>query len=245
MSTTYQQILHSVALRSNALVGSQAGPLNTTYLVSPLTASNFKSADFPFESYRDSIIQAEGDFVAAVSFAGEHPWRDSIRGLTSAIATNGLLPKLDSNSKPIVGTWGAIYDAVDNTPLVEMPIDVITRRNRNANTNYVTPVYYYKINGNLIHHTRTSTNVILECCIYLRDDQVTAYNANGNMLLPDLAESGIIARALSYIFRDGAYTAQAATWRQYSDDALGMIRAGGTSVVPKSVPVPITLARPD
>ncbi len=238
MATTYQQLLHSVALRANALIGSQAGALETTYLVSPLTAANFKSADFPFTSFRDAIIQGEEDFITAVAFTGQHPWRTAIRGLTSALATNAVLPTTDSNGDSITGIWGSIYDSSDSNPLVEMPLDVILRFNRNANSHYVCPVYYYKIDGNIIRHTRTS--VIVECCVYSRSDQATAFDANGNMLLPDTAEPGIVARALSYLFRDGAYADQASVWRQYSNDAITAILAGSTSVVSKSIPMPVT-----
>lgn len=240
MACTYMQLLHSVALRANALIGSQVAALEATYATATLTSSNFKSADFPFTSFRDAIIQAEQDFVSAVAFTGEHPWRRSIRGITTALTSPSVLPLTDSNTKPVIGIWGAVYDNSDGIHLVEMPVDVITRRVRNAGSHYVTPVYYYKIDGNRIIHTRTS--VILECCIYSRADQVTAYDA-GNMLLPDPAESGIVARALSFMFRDGAYVEQAAMWRQYSDEALTMIRSGIGNIVPRSVPTPVTLAR--
>lgn len=241
MATTYQQLLHSTALRANALVGSQAAALETTYATATLTSANFNSADFPFTSFRDAILQAEQDFVSAVGFTGEHSWRRSIRGVTAALTSPSVLPLIDSNSKPVVGIWGAVYDSSDGTHLVEMPVDVITRRVRNANAHYVTPVYYYKIDGQRIIHTRTS--VVLECCIYSRADQVTAYDANGNMLLPDPAEPGIVARALSFIFRDGVYAEQAAVWRQYSDEALMMIRSGVANIVPRSVPTPVTQTR--
>lgn len=238
---TYQQLLHSAALRANALVGSQAAALELTYSNPVLIASNFKSADFPFSSFRDAIIQAEQDFVQAVALTGEHPWRRSIRGITTALTSPSVLPPTDSNSKPVIGIWGAVYDSSDNTHMVEMPVDVITRRVRNANSHYVTPVYYYKIDGNRILHTRTA--VIVECCIYSRTDQVTLYDANGNMLLPDPAEPGIVARALSFMFRDGAYASQAAVWRQYSDEALMMIRSGIDTIIPRSIPTPVTQAR--
>lgn len=238
---TYQQILHSVALRANALVGSQAAALETTYSTSTLTSANFESADFPFSSFRDAILQAEEDFVTAVAMTGQHPWRGFIRGVTVPLTSNSVLPFVDSNSTRIVGVWGAVYDSSDNTTLVEMPVDVIIRRVRNANSHYVTPVYYYKIDGNRIIHTRTT--VVLECCVYSRFDQLTAYNAGANILLSDTSEPGIVARALSFIFRDGVYAEQAAVWRRYSDEALMMIRSGIDTIIPRSVPVPVTQAR--
>lgn len=230
-------------LRANALIGSQAAALETTYATATLTSANANSADFPFTSFRDAILQAEQDFVNAVAMTGQHPWRRSIRGITAALTSPSVLPATDSNTKPIIGIWGAIYDSSDGIHLVEMPVDVITRRVRNANSHYVTPVYYYKIDGQRIIHTRTS--VIMECCIYSRADQVTAFDANGNMLLPDPAEPGIVARALSFIFRDGVYSEQAAMWRRYSDDALLMVRSGIDNIIPRSIPTPVTQTRAD
>lgn len=241
MATTYDQLRHSVMLLANMLTGSQPATLQTAYQVSPLTSTQNKSADFAFDFLREAILQGEQDFVSAVAFTGNHPWRTAIRGVTSGLATGAVLPTSSSGAKPIVGIFGAVYDSNDNTPCVEMPLDVIVRRVRNANTHYVTPVYYYKMDGNIIYHTRALVQI--ECCVYLRADQVTAYNAAGNMLLPDLAESGIVARVLSRMFRDSLFMNQAAVWRQYSDDALAVIRGGGTNVTTRSVPVPVTLAK--
>lgn len=239
MATTYQQLMHSAALKLNALIGSQAATLSTTYATAVLSQSNWKSADFPYASAVDAILQSEQDFVSAVAFTGQHPFRQNIIGLSSAITSGSTVPKTEVlTSKAAIGIPGAIRDSSDFTALVEMPMDVVTRRIRNANSHYVTPVYYYKIDGGYIYHTRTS--VIFELCTYDRATQVAAFAANGNMLLPDACESGIVARALSLLFRDGAYTEQAAVWRQYSDEALAAIRGGSTNVVPRSVPVPVT-----
>lgn len=241
MAVTYQQLLHSTALRANALVGAQAATLETTYATAVLTSTNFKSADFPFSSFRDAILQAEQDFVNAVAFTGQHPFRRNIAATSAAVTSGSTLPTQSSGSIPAVGIFGAILDASDGLPLVEMPLDVILRRNRNANSHYVVPVYYYKIDGNTVFHTRTS--VTFELCVYSRATQVTSYDANGNMLLPDVCEPGIVARALSFLFRDGAYADQAAIWRKYSDDALVAIRGGSTSVATNSVPMAVTNAK--
>lgn len=243
MATTYQQLLHSVGLRANALVGAQAAALETTYANTVLTSANFNSADFPFTSFRDAILQAEQDFVNAVAFTGEHPWKvaTSICGTSSAVVSGAFLPIVDNAARPVVGLYGMIKDAADGIACVEMPMDVITRRVRNANSHYVTPVYYYKIDGQRIYHTRTG--VVVDVTVYDRGAQVSSFNSNGNMLLPDPAEPGIVARALSFIFRDGVYAEQAAIWRQYSDEALIMIRSGIANIIPRSVPTPVTLAR--
>lgn len=238
MAVTYQQLLHDVAIRMNGLIGSQANTLNTTYDTATLTSANWKSADWPFNAVRDAILMAEEDFATAIALTGNHPWRSFLAAVTSSVANATNLPTQSSSGKDIVGVWGGIYDATDGEPLTEMPLDVILRRTRNANSHYVIPVYYYKIDGRRIYHTRT--NIILECCVYDRSDQATAFTNNSDMLLPDVLEPAITARAISLLTRDGAYADQAAIYRQYSDDALVSIRGGATSIAAKSVPVPVT-----
>lgn len=239
-SCTYQQILHSVALRANALVGSQVAALETTYSTAVLTSANFKSANWPFSSFRDAIIQAEEEFVLAIASTGNHPWR-TLTGLastTSPITHAASIPAVDASGRTIVGIRGAVFDSSDFTPCVEMPLDVITRRVRNANSHYVAPVYFYKIEDQRIYHTRTQ--VTIGVCFYDRALSVTAYNANAAMLLPDTLEPGIVARAVSLMFRDGLYDTQAQEYRKYSDDVLLAIKMGLTSIPGKSIPVPVT-----
>lgn len=238
MACNYQQLLHDVAIRMNGLVGSQTAALNTTYDTATLTSANWKSADWPFNGVRDAILMAEQDFATAIALTGNHPWRSFLAAVTSNVGNATNLPFQSSGNKDIVGVWGGIYDATDGEPLSEMPLDVVLRRTRNANSHYVTPVYYYKIDGRRIYHTRT--NVILECCIYDRSDQATSFTNNNDMLLPDVLEPAIVARAISLMTRDGAYADQAAVYRQYSDDALVSIRGGASNIAAKSIPVPIT-----
>lgn len=240
--TTYQNLLHSVALRTNALVGSQVAELEATYSTAVLTSTNFKSANWPFSSFVDAILMAEEDFANAIP--GNHPWR-TVSGyggtVTVPLASGATIPAVNAAGKQVVGPRGTIFDASDSTPLTEMPLDVITRRVRNANSHYVTPVYFFNIQDQKIYHTRGT--VLIEVCIYDRATQLAAFNANSAMLLPDPVEPGIVARALSIMFRDGLYDSQAAEYRKYSDDALSAIRSGYTSIPGKSIPVPITTQR--
>ena len=238
---TYQNLLHSVALRANALIGSQVATLETTYATATLTNANFKSADFPFTSFRDAILQAEQEFCMAVAMTGNHLWRRHVGG-TFVVAGDKAQIATTAASKAIIGIYGAVNALVDGIACVEMPLDVITRYRRNVSGLYLTPVYYYKIDGNTMYCT-PAAGVTIEVCTYDRATQVTAFNANGSMLLPDPAESGIVARALSYLFRDDAYTSQAAMWRRYSDEALQAILSGPANIVPKSIPMPVTNAR--
>lgn len=223
-TVTYQNVLHSTALRMNALVGSQPAALETTYLVSPLTAANFKSADWPFSSFRDSILLAEEKLAHAIANVGEHPWRQALTSATVALANLASMPALDAAGLPIIGIWGAVYDSSDNITCSRRSTDEIRRRVRNANTNLVVPAYWFNIQGGHIEHTRT--NVKIECCAYSRAAQATAFAANGTILLPDVLEEAYVSGAVANMTRDNAYEAQAKVFASHFADTLNMIARG-------------------
>ena len=238
MSTPYNNLLRQIAYHCGALRGDATVSIETSYLVTPLTKAELRDdTPFNFTALTDALLQAEQDFCWAVASTGNHPWRVNIRGVTAALADKAVLPAIDSNSKGIIGNWGAIYDSSDLTTLVEMPIDMIVRRMRNANTHYVCPVYYYKIDGSIIRHTRTA--VIIEVCIYDRATQAAAIASNGNMLLPDVIASALVATAAGSLMKSN----DGDMFRATAAAALQAIQQGLISVVAKSVPVPVTQKR--
>lgn len=235
MAVPYQALLHSVMLRMNALKGSQAGPLETTYTTATLTSTNAKSADFPFSSFRDAILMAVGDFVGAIADTGNHPERSYFESSTAALASGAVLPITDAGGiSKILGVYGTVTDSISGIPLTEQPLEVVRRTIQE--TWRVYPLYFYKIDGGRIFHTRTS--VVIRVCVYQRGIELAVWNAGGNMPLADHHESGVVARAISLMTRDNAYADQAGVYRRYSEEALAAIRGGLTSVPGKSLPSP-------
>src|SRR5690348_8679313 len=101
MAVSYEKILRSVALRTNAFTTGTTPPvLQTAYITSPLTSTQVASPDFPFTAYLDTILIVEEKIATAVaSFAIKedgmmryHPWRRSILSQTASIANNALVP---------------------------------------------------------------------------------------------------------------------------------------------------------
>lgn len=230
MAVLYQQILHNVAVRLSAIVGSQVVPANATYNLGALTATDLKSVDWPFNSFRDAILMAEEQFaeVAASSVdehgVGSHPWRASMAALTSPVLNNGLIASTDSTgSNRIIGAYGEAVDSVDGRILTKRPIDEVRRivtETWRAHT-----MYFYNIAGRRAVHTRTS--IVLGVCVYNRGTQATAYAANGAMLLPDTAEPGLTALAVALMSKDGAFTEQANNYKAYATEALAVVARGG------------------
>lgn len=230
----YQDLLHDVAVRLSALIGSSVINANLTYDSPILTSTSFKSIDWPFGSFRDSIIMAVADISWAIADTGGHPWRASMGSTTGPRAQGTTLPILAINNREIIGVWGTVFDATDNTILTEQPLEVIRRLNQETWRTY--PLYYFKIDGGRIEHTREFVNI--ECCIYSQADQLSIWNSTGLVSLPGVLRPVIVARALSLMTKDGAWAEQARTYSDYADTALARIRAGFTTLPSKTLPGP-------
>lgn len=225
MSCSYRTIIAAVGTRCNALVGATTATLQTAYTTSPLTSAEFQSTIFPFADIKESVLWAEEKLATAIGDTADHPWRQSLADNTSALTNPSTLPALSTNSKPIVGAWGAVKDGSSGMVCSEMPLDIVRRKARSSLT---VATYWYNIVGGRIEHTRTS--VIIECCVYSRTDQSTALEANGNILLPDALEQAYVCGAMSMLIRDDEFAGQAATYSGYFQNALQAIVSGLSTV---------------
>lgn len=235
MAVSYEKILRSVALRTNAFTtGTTPALLQAAYITSPLTSTQVASPDFPFTSYLDTMLIVEEKIATAVaSFAVKedgmmryHPWRRSILSQTASIANNALIPSTDASSNSIIGVWGSVFDASDGNICTEMAIDEIRMAVRNANSWLKTSVYGYAFDADRITHTRT--NVKIDVCTYNRTTQTTQIGTITNsILLPDAAEGIYVDGVLSLMVRDDAFSVQAATYAGYFEKDLSMLVRGG------------------
>lgn len=232
MSVSYHQLVRQAAFNVGALRGTRTQEIATSY-TTPLTAAELNEAAPPLQALFDAVLRAEEEFANVIATTGNHPWRAHLRAFTANLADKALLPAVDSTGKDIIGVYGPVRDATDSTPLVEMPLAVIARRVRNSNNHYLIPVYYYKIDGSIIRHTRT--NVTVEVCSYDRTVQAIAVAADGVMILPDTLEPALVDRATCLLNPKHMPT--------YADAMVGAIKAGLTSVPPRSAPLPITLEK--
>jgi hypothetical protein len=241
MACSYNNVLRQSALRLNALTGSTAADLQTAYTTSPLTTSQFESADFPFTSFIDACLLVEEKLAVAIADTGGHPWRAYLKGVTSSLAHKAAIPSLTSANKPIIGLLGSVYDASDGTVCTEMSLDDIRIAVRNAGSWLVTPQYGYKLDDHRIYHTRT--NVVIDVCFYDRTTQLATIGTLTNpILLADALEEAYVCGVVSYMVRDDAFMAQAQLYRGYFNDTLETIRRGSVSIPGKVIPGPTTLA---
>lgn len=232
MSVNYHNLLRRIAYNVGGLRGERTPELATSY-AAPLTAAELAVASPPLQVLMDSLLLAEEEFVLAISSTGNHPWRAVLRAFTSDLADKAVMPAVDSTGKGVVGVYGVVRDSTDNTPLRESSLAGIDRRVRNAGDHYLIPAYLYKFDGAVIRHTRPLATV--EVCSYDRSAQADAITANDAMLLPDTLEAALVDRATCLL--------NPAHKPEYADAMVAAIKAGNTSVVPKSVPLPVTLER--
>lgn len=234
ISLTYQQVLHDVALRVSALVGTSVTTISATYDNAVLNATHFKSADWPFNSFRDAIIMAVSDYSWAIADTGGHPWRANFSTDTAALADGTALPSTTPTNKEIIGVWGAVRDNVDHKPLTEKPLEIVRRAAQETWRTY--PLYYFKMDSGHIYHTRTQ--VVVECCFYSQADQLTLFGANGAIPLPDALRLGLVSNTLATLTKDGAWESQARIYKDYDTEMKARIRAGLTTVPSKTLPSP-------
>lgn len=230
MPLTYHDIMAPVAIRVNALDGSDPAALQETYSTRPLTNALFQSTIFSFDTIRDSIIQTEGRIAQVVGKSADRVLRSYIGSQTVALASGDELPTLDENGVNIVGEFGAVIDATDPKILcTRMPLPVVRRRNQAPNL-YLLEGAMYAMDGTRIIHTQE--NVFLECCVYDGAVQTAAFNGDETILFPDSLADLYIEGALGLLMRDDEFTDQAGRWATYFATGVAMIPAAQMEAQP-------------
>lgn len=237
MTFTANNCVRQTALRVNALVGATPAALDSTYTQAALLTAHFDSADFPFDSFKDAFVLIEGQLANAIAtvahvnpggrLVGDHPWRPYLHAVTASVAHKGALPAATSTSKPIIGALGAAYDASDGIVCTERkPLEAISRRVDNPGTFFKVGVYWCRVEGQRVFHTRT--NVVFDCCFYdgpARQAAVIA-SLSAPSILPDPLQEAVVCGMTSLFVRDDAFVQQAQIYRGYYADQMNLIGRG-------------------
>lgn len=222
MSVTYHTVLRGIAHQVGALRDSSVPSTETSYVATPLTAAELAlRGNFSLTVLKDALLAAEEAVVNAIGVNLHSPFRTYILSVTAALASNAVLPKVDTTSQPIIGSWGAVTDSSDGTVLIRQPVALVKLRIRNAGSQFKIPSYIYDFVGDRIIHTRT--NVLVQCCIYNRATQATAVTANSAMLLPDSFARMLVAGGASFLKPDSPDT------RLFTDYVQNLLGKGAPS----------------
>lgn len=200
---TYHTLAAMAGLKINALLGTDPAELQTVYSQRPLTDEVFNSSIFPFDAIRDSLIEAEGKLARTISLSADRVLRSYLRATSAALSSGAALPTT-ANSKPVIGNFGAVVDQ-DGTIMTRQPVALVRNRLLSPAL-YLAPAYYYALDGATITHTQTA--VTLECCVYSAEDQTAAFDADGEILLPDAMAEAYINGAGALLCRDDEFLQQ-------------------------------------
>jgi len=223
---TYHDLAAMVGLKINAL-GSDLNPatdpveLQQVYSQRPLTDEVFGSSIFPFNAIRDALIEAEGKMASAIARSADKSLRAYLKGFTSPLATGADLPSLDINGVPIIGNFGACYDAADNTIMLTRKSVPYIQTILRSPLNYIVPLYHYALDTNRILHT--TDLAVLECCSYSAAAQTDAFDSMSEILLPDALAGDYVNGAGAILVRDDEFLAQSGRFAEYFTTFLNSI----------------------
>jgi len=240
MGVPYHDIVAAVGLRINALANATLpAELQSAYEVRPLTSASFDSSIFPFDDIKGAVKKAVATSKLAIANKGDHPWRNfpGLASVTDFVNNGGDLPGQDENGLSIIGVWGAVFDSVDNRPLIEAPLEQITRRNALPSI-FLLDQYKFKIDDQKLWHTRANDRVKIKCCVYDGLNEQEAIDNNDDLTLPDVLEPAVMSAAIALLVRDDEFMGQSARYAEYSAAWLTAIDQGLTSVVSKAIPGP-------
>ena len=242
MTTTYSQITRQIALRINAITGPVEPTLETNYTTVPFTSTQGNASTiFNYTSIKDAILNTEGRLADAIASTGDHPYRAYLISTTNTLVNGATLPSLDHAGEQIIGVWGSVFDAADNTKVYRAKsISQVIRRNTNPNGRYRVTVYWFFMDDLNIYHT--GAGVKCQVCVYSRDNQSTIFDANGAMLLPDSLADALVCGAVSELVRDDEFVMQAQIYRGYYEATEQAIRKGLTSAPSKAETGPLQQA---
>lgn len=239
---TYHDCAAAIALRVNALVGTDPVELQQTYTARPLTDELFDSSIFPFGAVRDTLLNAEQRLVLSIANSDDPFWRAEIGSKTDPILNGGVVPDADENGVTIVGAYGAVLDSEDQTKVCsKMDVELLRMRDLAPNL-WIMEQYNYAFIGDVVLHTRPS--VVVQVCIYDFLAQQNAFDADMPILLPDALVPAYIAGGVAGLVRDDEFMQQAGLYAQYFNGVNSALLQEKVSVSDlATMPVPQGLQR--
>lgn len=231
MAIVYDDIIREAALRVGAVVGVTAAEKTTSLAVSPLTAAQIGSVEFPFTSFQRGTVSAVGRIVRTFAMVKNHPFRRYAAGVTGNIAHEGGIPSVTALSKPIIGMYGNVRDATTDEILTEQPKQIIRSILRSkADSTLKRDYFYYALQDGIIEHTRE--NVKLQVCAFSFADEIAKFASNGSPPIPDACFDIAFMGLLAFLFTDTGYIQQAGMCENYVQNELSKMANGETEFSP-------------
>lgn len=226
MGQTYDKIFRQVALHANQIETVSASALQTSYQTSTIgqTELGDRAVEFPFESINDGILRAGDKMIGVIGMNRKSPYRPFFHDVTGSLASGAVIPLTSTNSKTRVGHIGDVRDASSNALLKEVDSYAEIESLNTLKTNILKKApHFYFYDGVRIFHTRT--NVVADVVVWQKNDQIALMESSprGQCPFPEELHAGLVAGALSEMFRGSFNTEQAEMWRARFNDVLAML----------------------
>lgn len=230
MSLPYRYILRQASRSINAVTGTNKTDLEAAYTTSPLTATQIGNTNFTISMIIDKMLGVVGEIVHAYTSVPGHPFRAFNLSQTSNLANGAARPSVNSAALPIVGAFGTVRDATDQTVCKKQPGQIIEAIRAGMTDQSLTGSYYYYdwFEDRIIH---TRTNVVIDVCTWDLATQL-ALVAAGNAPIPDVCMPLAVAGLVSELIVDDEFVQQAGIFRSYFGEGVADIRAGKSEFRP-------------
>lgn len=224
MSIFYQTVAKAVALRANQLKdASDAASFDAAY--KGTLASILDGLELPLTALKAAVLTAEKELVELVAKTQNPILRQTLKSVSASLSSGAELPAKSADNKAFIGIFGGVFDAADNTPLTEQPLQTVLRRTRNSGNFYKTKQYIYHIADTRIYHTCTGVKV--EGCAYDADAQSIAFDSpTGKSPLPDAVENLLICETLAHIAQENWFQGESQIYLNLANAAKQQILQG-------------------
>lgn len=209
----YHDLLAATAIRTNSLIGTTPVAMQIAYSTRPLTDEMFDGSIVPMNAIRDAIIECEGKLANTIALSSNRTLRAYLQSFTNTLTSGDFLPDADINGTPIIGNFGACYDASNNSQMLTRKSVPYVQTILQSPLNYLVPLYHYALDVNRIIHT--TALAFLECCVYSAEEQTRQFDANEALLLPDSLAEVYINGAMALLIRDDEWLTQATQYANY------------------------------
>ena len=224
MAFAYSKLIRQAAIRVSAVIGGDPATVNANYATTPLTSVQVGSVDFPLTNLQDAAISAVARLVRAYANIGGHPFRRYNTSQTASISNNGLIPSVDSASKPIVGVYGAVRNASTGAVMTEQPKQIIELIVGDAQLKK-TYNYFKIIDGRLSCTAAAQIDVVT----FDEPTERAKFAADGNTPLPDALFDAAWAAMAAILINDDSFAGQAQTFEAHVQNVIGEMRGGAVS----------------
>lgn len=175
MAIQYGTIRSEIELRSSQLSGTDQATLEASY-----TAHTVDGAEIPVSAIKDQILDIEAELAHIIASDVSHPYRSYIAGTSAGLANLADTPTEDASGNPFIGLFDSVIDGTSGQPLTAQPTQTLLDYQDDFFSD--TEFYNFAIMGNTIQHTRTTAKLV--GCVWNRETQASAYDADGDSPLP-------------------------------------------------------------